>query len=260
MTRDSNKNDRLARHVRRLRLYGLALASLPLLANPPAPASDTRQVYSLESPAWLRAVGKLSVPGHKYENGRRAHHFEDCSATLVAQPRSTRADTIITAWHCLEFYQDLSKPITFTLLPGSADNIASEAYRLADGGGMHADWAILRLRRAVPTERVGPMLIHQGRADPGRPISMAGYSRDDSVGNNGEHLTFDPGCAITHQARHSSDSNCSAHKGASGGAVTQLSEGGQALICGITSQGNGAGLSTFVPVNSFRSALNQQLR
>lgn len=260
MARDAHSKYRLAQHVRRLLLCCLALVALQSLANPSAPASDTRQVYSLDSPAWLRAVGKLSVPGHKYENGRRAHYFEDCSATLVAQPGSTRADTIITAWHCLEFYQDLTKPITFTLLPGSAYNIASEAYRLADGGGMHADWAILRLRQAIPRERVHPLLIHPERADPGHPIVMAGFSRDAVIGNYGDHLTFDPGCTITGQASHSSDSNCNAHKGASGGAVIQLSGSGQPLICGVTSQGNGVGLSTFVPVNSFRSALAQHLK
>jgi len=217
-------------------------------------------VYSSNSPDWLRAVGKLQVPGDKYHDGRRSHHREDCSATLVARPSSTRADTIITAWHCLEFYHDLSKPITFTLLPGPEGNIASEAYRLADGGGMHADWAILRLYKAVPAQQVAAMSIHPERADPDRPITMAGYSRDSGMGNHGEHLTFDPACSITHQARGVSDSNCTAYKGSSGGAVIQVSSGGEARVCGVISQGDGVGLSTFVPVNGFRNAINLHLR
>ncbi len=217
-------------------------------------------MYSTDAPQWLRAVGKLQVPGYKYHDGRRSHHREDCSATLVARPTSASANTIITAWHCLEFYRDLSKPITFTLLPGSGENIAIEAYRLADGGSMHADWAILRLYQPIPAHQVNAMRIHPERADPDRPIAMAGYSRDSAVGSNGDLLTFDPGCAITFQALGSSDSNCTAHKGASGGAVTQLSASGEPRICGVISQGDGVGLSTFVPVNGFRTAINQHLQ
>jgi hypothetical protein len=217
-------------------------------------------VYSTDAPDWLRAVGKLQVPGDKYHDGRRSHYREDCSATLVARHSGTRADTIITAWHCLEFYNDLSRPITFTLLPGPQGKIASEAYRLADGGGMHADWAILRLYKAIPARQVAALAIHPDRADPGRPITMAGYSRDSGMGNNGEHLTFDPACTITHQAPGVSDSNCTAHKGSSGGPVIQVSSRGEPRVCGVISQGDGVGLSTFVPVSGFRNAINLHLR
>ena len=248
----------IARRVAPLLIAGLW--PLALVAEPELTAPDTRLVYTDTAPSWLRAVGKLQVPGHKYQDGRRAHHREDCSATLVAQPASTRADTIITAWHCLEFYTDLSKPITFTLLPGSEQHVGSEAYRLADGGGIHADWAILRLTKAIPAHQVTAMGIHPDRANPGLPITMAGYSRDNGTGNKGEHLSFDPACAITRQAKGSSDSNCRAHKGSSGGAVVQITQKGQARMAGVISQGNGVGLSTFVPVDGFRNAINQHLR
>ena len=241
-----------------LLLLSLGAVSLTATAGPAAP--DARQVYSSDSPDWLRAVGKLQVPGDKYHNGRRSHHREDCSATLVARPASTRADTIITAWHCLEFYHDLSKPITFTLLSLPGGMIASEAYRLADGGGMHADWAILRLYKAVPVKQVAALRIHPERADPGRPITMAGYSRDSGMGNKGQHLTFDPACTITHQTNVISDSNCTAHKGSSGGAVIQVSTEGEPRVCGVISQGDGIGLSTFVPISGFRNAINLHLR
>jgi hypothetical protein len=239
-------------------LFALGLMSLIATAGPAAP--DARQVYWAGAPDWLRAVGKLQVPGHRYHDGRRSHHKEDCSATLVRGHSGTRADTIITAWHCLEFYNDLSKPITFTLPAGAQGKITSEAYRLADGGGMHADWAILRLYKAIPAHRVAALRIHPEQADPGRPISMAGYSRDSGIGNNGEHLSFDPACAITHQATTVSDSDCIAHKGASGGAVIQASAEGEPRVCGVISQGDGAELSTFVPVSGFRNAINLYLR
>ncbi|MEH6636000.1 MAG: trypsin-like serine protease [Halioglobus sp.] len=230
-------------------------------AAPPAPGGDSRLAYSSESPQWLRAVGRLQIPGQKFEQGRVSHHREDCSATLVARHPGTKADTIITAWHCLEFYNDVSQAITFTLSARSADPvITSEAYRLADGGGMHADWAILRLYQAIPSDQVSAVNIHPERADPSRPITMAGYSRDNGLGDNGERLTFDPQCRITHQANGGSNSNCTAYKGASGGAVMQLSHLGQAQFCGVISQGNGEGISTFVPLSGFRNAINLHLR
>ena len=260
MTRGSTIRRKLQQTSCLLMLFSLGAASLTTTAEPATPVPDARQVYSTGSPDWLRAVGKLLVPGDRYHDGRRSHHREDCSATLVARGSSTRADTIITAWHCLEFYNDLSKPITFTLLPGPQGNIASEAYRLTDGGGMHADWAILRLYKAVPARQVAALGIHPERADPGRPITMAGYSRDSGMGNNGEQLTFDPACTITHQAPGVSDSNCTAHKGSSGGPVIQVSTTGEPRVCGVISQGDGVGLSTFVPVSGFRNAINLYLR
>ena len=225
----------------------------------PEPPADPRRVYSSNAPNWLRAVGKLQVPGSRYEDGRRSHYREDCSATLVARHAGNSADTIVTAWHCLEFYSDLSKPILFTLPPGSGKSIDREVYRLADGGGMHADWAILRLYQPIPAQRVTAMMIHPTHADPGQPISMAGYSRDAGLGNNGKALTFDPDCLITWQSETASDSNCVAHKGASGGAVVQLSAQGRPRFSGVISQGDGSSLSTFIPVAGFRSALNQHL-
>ncbi|MCB1690198.1 MAG: trypsin-like peptidase domain-containing protein [Halioglobus sp.] len=224
-----------------------------------AGASDARQVFSGATHGWLRAVGKLQVPGQRYHEGRRSHYLEDCSATLVARAGRSHADIIITAWHCLEWYGDLSRPITFTVVDTSGEPLHREAYRLADGGGMHADWAILRLDNALQRSQVAALAIHAEAADPGQPIIMAGFSKDDGVGELGMALTFDPACAITAQGREMGDTDCTAFKGASGGAVVQLSENGEPRICGVISQGNGEGRSTFVPVGRFRSALNRHM-
>ena len=225
-----------------------------------AGGADSRLAYDGSAPEWLRAVGKLQVPGIRFREGRRSHHLEDCSATLVARASSPRADTIVTAWHCLEYYRDLSKSITFTLLPGSADALATEATRLADGGGMHADWAILRLRDPVPADRVTALTPGTERADPNRSIAMAGYSRDSGLGQGGARLTWDPACQITRQQRRSSESDCAAHKGASGGAVVQDSAEGRPRLLGVISQGDSAGLSTYIPLTGFRGAIEQFLR
>ena len=238
---------------------GFAVSCACAGATDAGTSADPRQVYSAAAPQWLRAVGKLQVPGSKYNSGSREHLLEDCSATLVARVPGRPADTIITAWHCLAQYNDLSKPIVFTLLPGQPGTLQREAYRLADGGGMYADWALLRLRQSVPASEVAAMEIDPGGADPARSIAMAGYSRDEGIGEGGRHLSFDPACLITARAPGSSASNCRAHKGASGGAVMQLSAAGTPLLSGVISEGDGAGLSTFVPVAAFRSAISLHL-
>ena len=239
-------------------LYTLSL-SLLAAGEEPGTGIDTREVYKADSPAWLQAVGRLQVPGSRYSDGRQAHLREDCSATLVTRLPGRQADILVTAWHCLENYRDLSKPIVFTLLPGQPGALVAKAYRLADGGGMYADWAILRLQYPVAATRVAALLVHPGRADPGREITMAGYSRDEGKGDGGNRLTFDPACAITGEVEMLSDSNCLAHKGASGGAVVQLSATGTPLFSGVISEGNGLGISRFVPVAAFRSALDSEL-
>ena len=178
----------------------------------------------------------------------------------MGRKASHRADTIVTAWHCLEFYNDLSRPITFTLLPGHRGELTREAYRLGDGGGMHADWAILRLYRPVAAGEIAPLTVGVDEVDRARPVNMAGYSRDDDLGEGGRRLTFDPACRITAQTPARGNTDCRAHKGASGGAVVQLSPEGVPQLTGVISSGDGEGTSIFVPVARFQAALRQHLR
>ena len=81
-------------------------------------AADPREVWDGQSRPWLASVGKLTVPGTRIEDGYNRHYIEDCSATLVRSPGAASADVIVTAWHCLADYRDLSKPILFTLRAG----------------------------------------------------------------------------------------------------------------------------------------------
>lgn len=247
--------------TRRRHWWGLA-ASLALAANQSVAdaGSDDRLPYSNSSPQWLLAVGSLQVPGVRIHGGYRRHYREDCSGTLVAAAPGKEADIVVTAWHCLEFYTDLSRPILFTLLSGRDGQLIREARLLADGGGMHADWAILRLQEPVPANRVVALTLHPGRANPGLPIVMAGYSRDGGVGAHGEQLTYDPTCFIVGQSPGGSDSDCAAYRGASGGAVIQLSHRGEPQLAGVISRGDGGGKSIYVPVDRFRSTLQRLLR
>ena len=243
-------------HPQLTRLSGITASvwALLLLISVPQAFADNRDALLLSSYPWLQAVGKLQVPGSRIQQGRRTHHREDCSATLVSRKASTSANTIITAWHCLEFYNDLSRPILFTLHTLSGSTLNREAYRLADGGGMHADWALLRLYKAVSASDITAMPLGKQQADSNRPIVMAGYSRDKGIKGSGQQLNFDPHCSITHQNQRVGDTDCIAHKGASGGAVIQVSDVGEAVIYGVISEGNGSGRSTFVPVSHFKNA------
>ena len=110
-------------------LYGLLLPSVKWVGGPAA------GVFRPVFPMAARAVGKLQVPGQRYRNGHSSHYLEDCSATLVSNATQHNANTIITAWHCLELYNDLSKPILFTARATSGEPLEREAFRLADGGG-----------------------------------------------------------------------------------------------------------------------------
>lgn len=223
--------------------------------------AEQRLAYSADAPAWLRAVGKLHVPGSRVEDGRRQHHRENCSATLVAPAAgSSRADIVVTAWHCLEFYDDLSRPILFTLLPDSNEPITREAYRLTDGGGMHADWALLKLYQPVPAALVAGLVPRDSAETGAQQVTMAGYSRDAGLGAGGEVLTYHPACTVTRWAAGAGESDCSAYKGASGGAVVRLSQSGQPVYTGVISRGNSENVSIFVPVADFRPFLSRALR
>ncbi|MEP5568301.1 MAG: trypsin-like peptidase domain-containing protein [Halioglobus sp.] len=224
-----------------------------------AAQAEQRQAYSSQSPEWLQAVGKLNVPGVQYEDGYGRHQKENCSGTLVATRSAHQADTVVTAWHCLEYYRDLSKPITFTLTQEAGTVLAREAYRVADGGGMYADWAVLKLFEPVSTREIPALEIHPQRADMQRTVTMAGYSGDAGLGADGAVLTYHASCNIIRQASTQSESDCSAYKGASGGAVIQVSTEGHAQLSGVISQGNSESVSIYVPVSGFRLPLSQHL-
>ncbi|MFT6955280.1 MAG: hypothetical protein ACJAYC_000273 [Halieaceae bacterium] len=239
-------------------LLSLAVAISTSFADPGNP--ELREVYSEASPKWLQSVGKLDVPGIKYDNGRRVHHRENCSATLVGLP-GQRASYIITAWHCLEFYKDLSHTITFNLNVSGDEDLILEVRPIIDGGSMNADWAILELveRTPHPDQPLG-MVLAGSNAVHSKTVSMAGYSRDPGLGASGAALTYHTNCQSIIRGEYSTSSNCQAYKGASGGAVVAYSASGAAVFAGVISEGDSQGTSTFVPVSNFRSVLNRYIR
>lgn len=242
-----------------MRPLSTAAAVILAILAATGPRADDRLVYDGQTPAWLAAVGRLEVPGSRYNNGRREHFTEDCSATLVQRPGQRQANTILTAWHCLEKYTDLSKPIRFMVAAGDAPPLAREAYVLDDGGSITADWALLRLYRPIPGNRVLALGIDTGGVDGSRAIVMAGFSRDPGLGADGARLTYDPACRVTAAGVNASTTDCVAHKGASGGPVIQVDATGRPAVHGVISEGDGVGVSTFVPASAFRRAVRDLL-
>ena len=235
---------------------------LPADAQLAEPAPEARLPYSASSPAWLQMVGRLDVPGFKYEQGRRVHHRENCSATLVSRQGTREAQHIVTAWHCLEYYRDLSMTITFSLPNLSPQPEVREARALVDGGSMNADWAILRLVEPVAFSPSSAVTIGPANHTTGSStLVMAGYSRDKGLGRSGQALTYHENCRqLDDDQRASAHTNCQAYKGASGGAVVRYHADGAAYLAGVISEGNSEGTSTYVPIARFRTLLNNYLR
>lgn len=241
-------------------LSGPVLLSLIcVLLAPTALATDDRAQFNADSPPWLSAVGRLHVPGQRREDGHLRHHIETCSATLVSGSNAQHAQLILTAWHCLEFYRDLSRPIRFSL-PEAIPDWSTRASLLEQGGDIQGDWALLRLAEPVPPSRAAGLSVDtELDPGPGLGVIMAGYSRDAGIGARGERLSYDAHCRVTGREYWWVNTDCTAFKGASGGAVVSNENQTRPQLIGVISQGDGERTSTFVPAIRFRAALQAHL-
>lgn len=216
---------RRAQHSRCAGAILLALLPLAAAAAPGAPGA-------------LASVGRLLIPTLRLENGYRRHYDERCSATLVGVHGQRRSRWILSAWHCLEYYRDLSRPIVFE--HGSGARLQARA--VTSGGDMHADWVLLRLERPLPAPVAPDAADVPARA----PLLMAGYSRS-AAGTPGNTLSWDNSCQVIGRDGADLRSDCRVRRGASGGAVFRRG-GGSAAYIGIISRGDGASESIFVPL------------
>ncbi len=194
---------------------------------------EGRVVFDGKSPRELLAVGRLTVPGHDHIDGRRRSREENCSASLVAP------STILTAWHCLEYYSDLSRDPQFTL-PAVMGETSVAATRLADGGGMDADWALMRLAR--PVRQVSPLPVADAPAAADGKILMAGYARDSGLGAGGRQLTWQANCRVQDRGASRVGTDCVTYKGASGGPVLVNGQ-----VVGVISAGDSERRTYFAP-------------
>ena len=201
-----------------------------------------RQFYQASSPRWLEAIGTLTVPGHRFVDGDRQAHVEDCSATLI-HPR-----IVLTAWHCLENYRDLSKEIQFEL-PMSEGRESRTARVVASGDHISADWALLRL--AQPIEGTEPLLVANTTVE--QSAWLAGYSQAGPDGSR--TLSWYKDCVTRPDGRRQFASDCGASKGDSGGPLLL----GKSVV-GVISVGDGASLTYSVASQAFIAAVRLHAR
>lgn len=191
------------------------------------------------------SIGQLFVPAIRYEKGYARHYDEQCSATLIAQGRRSASRLVLSAWHCIEDHRDLSRPVLFQ----TADGQRHIARLVASGGAMHADWALLRLPRALPA----PLPVLSGGPAASGPLRMAGFPRRTAP----RVLTLASGCRVTGEDGADLRTDCVLQKGASGGAA--LTDSATPALIGVISRGDGVTQSIFVPVARFYTRIRPYL-
>ena len=176
------------------------------------------------------------------------------AAPPLPRPAGRRTSTlIISAWHCLEDYRDLSRPLLFE----SRREGVARASPLLTGGSMHSDWALLRVDKALSEflPLPEPKAVDPPGAEP-RPgdsspaerssLLMAGFPRGAERPGAAPLIRR---CAIVGRDGPDCRSDCVLRKGASGGAV--VSGEGAPSYLGVISRGDGESQSIFVPVARF---------
>lgn len=189
-----------------------------------------------QSDTMITSVGRLLIPAVRYQNGYVRHYDERCSGTVVTEPGGSHSTVVISAWHCLEDYRDLSRPLIFETIDGRR----SEVRLLASGGSMEQDWALLRLAEAQAALPID---------DAGIPstVTMVGFPRASASSAQTQVR-----CSLMGLDGADYRGGCALKPGASGGGV--ISTDGQQYL-GVVSRGDGVTQSIFVPVERFRQAL-----
>lgn len=231
-----------------LHQYLWSLVAAVALQLPVAVIGAEQQKLALES------VGRLLVPGVRYVRGYAQHYDERCSGTLITDlPSAQRSDLVLSAWHCIEHYRDLSRRLIFE----SVDGQRSEAHVLSSGAGMDEDWVLLRLKEKMPS----PIYLEPPRSTR-TPMEetlrldlrllMAGYPKTSDSQQSLIVTTRE--CVGIGNAGNDIRSNCILQKGASGGAVFSLND--RPEFRGVISRGDGATQSIYVPIERFRARIS----
>ena len=209
-------------------------------------------------PPWTESIGRLIIPSNRIEKGQHLSFKETCSASLISKKGSPSSRFILTAWHCFENYSDLSRPINFEIKDIKGNIISRIAYRRSNGGGMHADWAILKLDKEVKRSEVKPIEYLIPDISVGDSISIAGYAKDKISTGNRFDLNYGK-CKVTEIATDIRLTDCTAVKGNSGGAVMLKIDQYNFGLAEIISEGNERNISSFVPIKIFSPELQKYM-
>ena len=249
--RSSNHQQRdlvIASHQRFLAIkWRLLQVSITLLCSGSiaAQATDPRMPLPAHTGQWQRAMGQLQVPITRIEKGRRRHFAEHCSATSVTPGPYP---VFLTAWHCLDGYDSLLKPIL--LMIGQREPVRLRL--LETGGSMAADWALLKADE--PIEDLHWIPLNKDRLQIGTKVSAVGFSPASNKSGDAKdgpstrrQLLIHAECEVINASSSPAISNCVARPGASGGAILSRSHSGSIRLSGVISAGDSESVVLYHP-------------
>ena len=171
---------------------------------------------------WRASLVALRVATSRRVKGTLRHHWEDCSGAII----DVDPVTVLTAWHCFDGHNDLSKPPMVKL-----NNHWHPGRLRQNGQGMHADWAIVTVTGAhespsLPTDTSGDDLRLGGQ------ITIAGFAIAEPT--LPRQLLVRNHCTIDSIGDQWSSSRCDSQQGLSGGPVL-VNHGSTMRIIGVIS-------------------------
>jgi len=229
-------------------LFRLALLGFGLWASSVAMSEQLRTLDPSSLKKILESsVVPIKVPLLRLTEGYHSHHIEDCSGTLLA----TEPTLILTAWHCFDGGQDLTTPAKAQL---SGQWVPLK--KIASGGSMAADWALLQVASDKPIQQMkGLGLVSRapvaGAAETGMTtaVSVAGYRKQGTTttATAGRKLVIDQNCDVIERSEAWLVTSCDAEAGSSGGPAVAVTPQGL-VVTGVISAKRDDGRLLVTPV------------
>lgn len=177
--------------------------------------NDHRQIYNKYSDEFLETYGKLKIDG-----------VQKCTANIVTDNFKNDSMIVTTAAHCFK-PGDESKSIAVEFIKRNGTIIKRNLSMEIKND--EYDYAILKLDRKILNSEIKPLVISEYDAYDIESelemydydeikITLAGFSADSLVGDEGENLTYDQDCELVGGGKGYVTTNCFAYPGASGGA------------------------------------------
>lgn len=180
------------------------------------------------APAVTDQLLRIVVPTSRITESHRAHHREQCSASVVqAKPLM-----LLTAWHCFDGYDDLTRPPRVRI-----GQVWHSGRLIASGGSMRADWALIRVDQAPPIEAIP--VDRTKRLSPGDAIWVLGFPAAD--GGEIRQSRWAYPCVVSGVLKHWLSSTCQGEQGVSGGPAL-VWRAGKWRIAGVVSAKNDEGI------------------
>lgn len=205
------------------RLIIVCCVLLASTASAQEPILNAPQIAHLQ-----HSVVPLRVPTSRLVNGYRRHHRENCSATVI----NTHPLTLLSAWHCFDGYDDLSRA-AHILVEGNWVDV-----RLVNSGGsMSADWALVTADAPDIQEPTMlqplPVLVDHKASDV-LVFHVAGYPNTQN--ERPPSLWVSQRCPSLGRSQQWIGADCSATRGVSGGPALVQHNGTWSVIGVVSAQ------------------------